>query len=154
MFPSTASLSTSVLDQNECKKIIERLLKTSETNATNCWLKSKQDRMPIDPIVTPQVGASSSGPGSGKTIAWIAMRAEGKISPSPEFQISRLCRNENCFKASHWVWESPRDKVGRKGCAGLVLVERDNETQFITACEHNPKCKRLTHGTVVAPGTV
>jgi hypothetical protein len=54
-----------------------------------------------------------------------------------QYEVSHLCGNPSCCRASHLEWETRADNIARRGCIGVILVDGVHWS----TCSHDPRCK-------------
>lgn len=57
---------------------------------------------------------------------------------------SHLCGNAWCCNPDHLCFESRDKNISRRGCAGTVFIEE--QQQWVRVCQHTPHCKIVSLG--------
>lgn len=74
-------------------------------------------------------------------IGGVMMALEGRFATAKNDDVSHLCGNWKCCRASHLVWESRKKNLQRNNCPGQVICAHGC---WCNACVHEPKCVKKT----------
>jgi hypothetical protein len=122
--------------------VMEKRLRSSETNSTDCWLFTGSKNTDGYGQIWLKRNADLEKPGK-RPVAVLAHRLAflARTGRNIVEHASHRCDNPPCFNPDHICDESAYMNNGRKGCPGDIVCSVHGHV-IVALCPHMPKCIR------------